>query len=97
MVSSTRTPAAAAVVRIREFQSFGNNDPLYIIDSIPTQDPSTLNPQDVESMQVLKDATAASIYGTRAANRDVIVTTKQGKAGTTQITYEGFYGFQKDH
>ena len=63
VVSSTGAPGAAAVVRIRGFQSFGNNDPLYIIDGVPTQDPSTLNPQDVESMQVLKDATAASIYG----------------------------------
>jgi len=95
VVSSTGAPGAAAVVRIRGFQSFGNNDPLYIIDGVPTQDPSTLNPQDVESMQVLKDATAASIYGTRAANGVVIVTTKQGKAGRTQISYEAFYGFQK--
>jgi TonB-dependent starch-binding outer membrane protein SusC len=95
VVSSTGAPGAAAVVRIRGFQSFGNNDPLYVIDGVPTQDPTQLNPQDIESMQVLKDATAASIYGTRAANGVVIVTTKRGRAGRNQISYDGYAGFQK--
>ncbi len=94
VVSSTGQPGNPAVVRIRGFQSFRNNDPLYIIDGVPTTDPSLLNPQDVESLQVLKDATSASIYGTRAANGVIIVTTRQGRAGRTQVTYEAFAGAQ---
>ncbi|MEJ7830557.1 MAG: SusC/RagA family TonB-linked outer membrane protein, partial [Segetibacter sp.] len=94
VVSSTGQPGASAVVRIRGFQSFGNNNPLYIIDGVPTEDPSLLNPQDIESIQVLKDATSAAIYGTRAANGVIIVTTRQGKVGRTQVTYESFAGVQ---
>ncbi len=95
VVSSTGAPGGAAVVRIRGFQSYGNNDPLYIIDGVPTQDPSQINPNDIESIQVLKDAAAASIYGTRAANGVIIITTKQGKVGRTTITYEGYLGTQR--
>lgn len=94
VVSTTGAPGAAAVVRVRGFQSFGNNNPLYIIDGVPTGDPSTLNPQDIESIQILKDASSASIYGTRAANGVVIVSTKQGRAGRAQVTYEGYTGVQ---
>jgi TonB-dependent SusC/RagA subfamily outer membrane receptor len=80
-VSSAGEPGAGAVVRIRGFASAGNNDPLYVIDGVPTTDPSKINPNDVESLQVLKDASAASIYGARASNGVIIITTKQGKAG----------------
>jgi len=95
VVTSTGAPGAGAVVRIRGFQSFGNNNPLYIIDGVPTQDPSQLNPMDVASVQILKDGSSASIYGTRAANGVVIVTTKQGKPGRTSVSYEGYVGVQK--
>lgn len=94
-VSSTGAPGSPAVVRIRGFQSSGNNNPLYVIDGVPTEDPSVLNPQDVESMQVLKDATATAIYGTRAANGVIIVTTKQGRSGRTNVSYETFVGIQQ--
>ncbi len=80
VVSSSGEPGAAARVRIRGFSSFGNNDPLYVIDGVPTEDPTKLNPQDIESMQILKDATSASIYGSRAANGVIIITTKRGKS-----------------
>ncbi|MEY2917437.1 MAG: hypothetical protein RIS73_1151, partial [Bacteroidota bacterium] len=73
-VSGSGAPGSPAVVRIRGFQSGGNNEPLYIIDGVPTQDGSIINPQDVESMQVLKDGTATAIYGTRGANGVVIIT-----------------------
>jgi len=95
VVSSSGEPGAAARVRIRGFSSFGNNDPLYIIDGVPTEDPSKLNPQDIESMQILKDATSASIYGSRAANGVIIITTKRGKSGTSRIAYDGYVGVQK--
>ncbi len=91
-ISSSGEPGAGAVVRIRGFASAGNNDPLYIIDGVPTDDPSKLNPNDVESLQVLKDASSASIYGARASNGVVIVTTKQGKAGRSSLSYDSYVG-----
>lgn len=90
-VSSSGSPGDATNVRIRGVSSFGNNDPLYIIDGIPVQDKGNLNlnPNDIESMQVLKDASTASIYGSRASNGVIVITTKQGKAGKTSVTYSG--------
>ena len=93
-VSSAGEPGAGAVVRIRGFASAGNNDPLYIIDGVPTSDPSTLNPMDIESLQVLKDASSASIYGSRASNGVIIITTKQGKSGRSSLSYETYVGSQ---
>jgi len=83
-----------ATVRIRGYGSVGNNDPLYIIDGVPTTEPGNINPNDIESLQVLKDASAASIYGSRAANGVIILTTKQGKMGKPSISYNTFYGLQ---
>jgi TonB-linked SusC/RagA family outer membrane protein len=94
-VSGNGEPGSAAKIRIRGFSSFGSNDPLYVVDGVPTEDASKLNPQDIESVQILKDATSASIYGARAANGVIIVTTKKGKAGTTKISYDGYAGVQK--
>ncbi|WP_207632879.1 SusC/RagA family TonB-linked outer membrane protein [Foetidibacter luteolus] len=93
-VSGSGAPGSPAVVRIRGFQSGGSNEPLYVIDGVPTSDPSNVNPQDVASMQILKDGTSSAIYGTRAANGVVIITTKQGRAGRTEVNYEGYVGVQ---
>lgn len=76
-VLGTGQPGTAPQIRIRGINSFGNNAPLYIVDGMPTQDINNLNPNDLESMQVLKDAAAASIYGSRAANGVIIITTKK--------------------
>ncbi len=78
-------PGETAKVRIRGFSSFENNDPLYVVDGVPTQDISSLNPADVASISVLKDAGAASIYGSRASNGVIIVTTKKRKRGYKSI------------
>lgn len=94
-VSSPGQPGAASSIRIRGFTTFGNNTPLYIVDGVPTVNPGQLNPQDIESVQVLKDAASASIYGARAANGIIVVTTKSGKPGESKLTYESFYGVQK--
>ena len=88
------TPGGEATVRIRGFGTIGNNNPLYVIDGVPSQSQGNLNPNDIESLQVLKDASAASIYGSRAANGVIIITTKKGKAGSPKITYNGYYGVQ---
>ncbi len=94
-VTNDATPGGSATVRIRGFGTIGNNDPLYIIDGVPTQNLGTINPNDIETFQVLKDASASSIYGSRAANGVIIITTKKGKAGVSQITVNAYYGSQQ--
>ncbi len=92
-VTQDARPGAGARVRIRGFGSFQNNDPLYVVDGVPTQDISTINPADIESISVLKDAGAASIYGSRASNGVVVITTKRGAPGV-QVNYNMYYGTQ---
>ena len=75
-----------------------DNSPLYVIDGFPVEDPTiaaTINPSDVESVDVLKDASATAIYGARGANGVVIMTTKKGKIGKPQLKYDGSFGVQK--
>jgi TonB-dependent starch-binding outer membrane protein SusC len=93
-VTGDGRPGQPAKVRIRGFGSFQNNDPLYIVDGVPTTDVSTLNPNDVESMSVLKDAGAASIYGSRASNGVIIITTKRGAKSGVKVNYDMYYGTQ---
>jgi len=80
----------AATITIRGMATLGNNQPLVVIDGIPDRDMNSLNPNDVESISVLKHASAA-IYGARAANGVILVTTKQGKEGTPMLVNYGFY------
>ncbi|MEJ1241504.1 TonB-dependent receptor [Chryseolinea sp. T2] len=90
-------PGSTAQIRIRGFGSIGpagSNNPLYIVDGVPTQDVGFINPDDIETTTVLKDAAAASIYGARAASGVVVYTTKKGKKGQKlQVTYDGMFGF----
>ncbi len=86
-------PGEAPQVKIRGANTFGNNTPLYVVDGIPTDGIGDLNPNDVETMQVLKDAASASIYGSRAANGVIIITTKKGK-GKMKVSYDSYYGVQ---
>jgi len=86
-------PGQAPQVKIRGSNTFGNNTPLYVVDGIPTQSIENINPNDIESMQVLKDAASASIYGSRAANGVIIITTKRGK-GKLSVNYDAYYGTQ---
>lgn len=80
-------PGTASQIRVRGFGAFGGNEPLYVVDGVPINDISFLNPDDIETTTVLKDAAAASIYGARAANGVIVYTTKQGRRGRkTQIT-----------
>lgn len=96
-VGNDGTPGGNVMVRIRGVGSItGGNDPLYIIDGVPTQGGlNQINPNDIESMQILKDASSASIYGARASNGVVIITTKKGKEGRSRLTVESFYGVQR--
>ncbi|MBS1577305.1 MAG: TonB-dependent receptor [Bacteroidetes bacterium] len=83
-------PGGASDIRIRGITTFGNNQPLVIIDGVPG-DLHNINVADVESMQVLKDA-AAAIYGAQGANGAIIITTKRGKAGRAKVSYDAYYG-----
>ncbi|MBS1664300.1 MAG: TonB-dependent receptor [Bacteroidetes bacterium] len=93
-VVSSGQPGQSPVIRIRGFNSFGNNTPLYVVDGVPTQNVNDLNTNDVASMQILKDAGAASIYGARASNGVIIITTKRG-TGKAKVSYDGYYGTQQ--
>lgn len=94
VTQSTGAPGDPIEIRIRGMGTIGNNNPLYIIDGIPATDLSFVNPQEIESMNVLKDASAAAVYGSRAASGVVLITTKKGKAGRTSIDLNYFNGIQ---
>ncbi|MCF6406368.1 TonB-dependent receptor [Chitinophaga filiformis] len=95
MITSDGAPNSAATVRIRGIGTLGNNDPLYVIDGIPTKRGlQELNQNDIESIQVLKDASSATIYGSRAANGVIIVTTKKAKKGFSKINVDASSSLQ---
>jgi len=88
-------PGTTSQIRVRGFGSFGGNEPLYIVDGLPVTSTDFINPDDIETTTVLKDAAAASIYGARAANGVIVYTTKKGSrsAKKLNITFDGMYGF----
>ena len=93
VVQPNGAPGAGLAVRIRGNTSISaSNDPLYVVDGIPVQDISSIAPNDIESMQVLKDASSAAIYGSRAANGVVLITTKQGKRNEPKVSVNTYIG-----
>ena len=92
-ILSSGQPGETPQVRIRGLNTFGNNSPLYVVDGVPTTSISDLNSNDIGSMQVLKDAGSASIYGSRAANGVIIITTKKGK-DKVKVNYSAWFGVQ---
>ncbi|QJD95515.1 TonB-dependent receptor [Mucilaginibacter robiniae] len=96
VTQSSGAPGAAPQIRIRGASSINNSEPLYVIDGLVVINGGidNLNPDAIESIEVLKDASAA-IYGSRASNGVILVTTKKGKAGTPVINYNGYIGFQQ--
>lgn len=106
ITNSSGQPGAGVAVRIRGIGTVGNTQPLFVIDGVPvgrnssgpnaSNNPlSTINPNDIESISVLKDASAAAVYGVRAANGVVLITTKRGEMGKPQISFDGYYGVQR--
>lgn len=81
-------------VNIRGLGTIGDSAPLYVVDGVANGSISALNPSDIESIDVLKDAASAAIYGARAANGVILITTKKGKEGQASVTYDGYYGLQ---
>lgn len=89
-------PGVSPQIRIRGIGSISAGvDPLYVVDGVPTGSLETLNPNDVESIDVLKDASATAIYGSRGSNGVIIINTKRGKAGKTNISFDTYTGWQK--
>ena len=97
VTQNTGAPGGAVSIRIRGTNSVqGSNEPLYVVDGFPISgsNPTIVNNTDIESIEVLKDASATAIYGSRGANGVVLITTKQGKSGKIQVDYEGSYSVQ---
>lgn len=101
-IGQSGSPGSPTMVRIRGIGTINDNGPLYVIDGVSTrnQNMNSINPNDIETIQVLKDASAAAIYGAQASNGVILITTKKGlsKSGgstTPEFTYDGYVGFQK--
>ncbi len=97
VVAADNKPGAGVSVQIRGRRSFNaGNDPLYVVDGIPLSGGlNDINPSDIESMDILKDASATAIYGSRGANGVVIISTKRGKTGKPSVSYDAYYGVSK--
>lgn len=91
LVSTTSQPGSSPTIRIRGFSSNGTSDPLYVVDGLIVSDLSSIDPNNIQSMEVLKDAASAAIYGAQAGNGVVLITTKSGSQGTSSITYDFQY------
>ena len=103
VTQNSGAPGGGISVSIRGINSLNGNEPLYVIDGVAISGNtdgnssvlSSINPSDIVSMEILKDASATAIYGSRASNGVVLITTNQGKAGKTKVSYEGYYGLQQ--
>jgi TonB-linked SusC/RagA family outer membrane protein len=97
VTSNSGAPGSGVTVRIRGASSLssGGNDPLYVIDGVPTDNVLGVNPNDIESIEVLKDAASSAIYGSRAANGVILITTKRGTKGRTEMSFDSYYGLQR--
>jgi TonB-dependent starch-binding outer membrane protein SusC len=95
VTQNSARPGGGTTIRIRGTGSVtAGNEPLYVIDGYPIGDLNTINPMDVESIEILKDASATAIYGSRGSNGVIIVTTKRGKDGQSSVDFESYYGVQ---
>ena len=94
IVQNSGQPGESYKVTIRGMGTAGSSTPLYVIDGVPGGDIASLSPNDIESIDVLKDAASSAIYGARAANGVILVTTKKGRAGKVQVTFDAYYGWQ---
>ncbi len=95
IVQNSGQPGESYKVTIRGMGTAGSNTPLYVIDGVPDGNIAALSPNDIESIDVLKDAASSAIYGARASNGVILVTTKKGsKSGKIQVSFDGYYGWQ---
>ncbi|MEC5142905.1 TonB-dependent receptor [Chitinophaga sp. 212800010-3] len=93
---SNAAPGGQTIVRIRGGNSIkSTNEPLYVVDGFPSETGKDINPNDIDDIQILKDASSTAIYGARGANGVVMITTKRGRSGKPSIQYDGYYGTQR--
>lgn len=95
VMSDGGAPGSEATILVRGISTVNNNDPLYVVDGTPLGDIEFLNPKDIESVQVLKDASASAIYGSKASNGVIIITTKRAKVGHTNVSFDASFGIEK--
>ena len=97
IAANSGQPGSSEQVRVRGITTINGNDPLYVVDGVVLDGGGLdyLNPADIESIEVLKDAASQAIYGARASTGVILVTTKKGKSGTMRVGYDGFYGSQE--
>ena len=93
-ITNSGSPGTNPLVRIRGIGTVGDNDPLYVVDGVPAGGLNQINTNDIESIEILKDASAAAIYGSRAANGVVLITTKKGSLGLPTVTLNSYMGVQ---
>jgi TonB-linked outer membrane protein, SusC/RagA family len=91
VIQTSGAPGSNPTIRVRGFSSNSSSDPLYVVDGLRTSDISSIDPNNIESMEVLKDAASAAIYGAQAGNGVVLITTKKGKKGEGKISYDFQY------
>jgi len=94
VTQNSGAPGSGTSIRIRGTGTINNNSPLFVIDGVPTKDANTVSPADIESISILKDAAASSIFGSRASNGVIIITTKKGKEGSMNINFNTYTGLQ---
>ena len=94
ITSQSGSPGATPTIRIRGIGTVNDSEPLYVVDGMPVSNISYLNPNDITSLEVLKDASASAIYGSRGANGVILITTKTGEVGKTIVNFNGYYGVQ---
>ncbi len=95
VVQNSGSPGAGVSIKIRGIGTINNSDPLYVVDGFITEDIDFLNPDDIQDMQILKDASSVAIYGARAANGVVIITTKKGQEGKLKINFNTYWGMSE--
>ena len=97
-VSVTREsgmPGSSTSINIRGIGTTNNTSPLYVVDGLPTDNIDYLNPEDIQSMEILKDASATAIYGSRGANGVILITTKEGEEGVLEFNFKAYYGLER--
>lgn len=94
VVQESGSPDASTSIHIRGVGTTNDSNPLYVVDGFPMSDINYLNPNDISSMEILKDASACAIYGSRGANGVILITTKKSKAGELKVSFNGYYGIE---
>ena len=95
VTSNSGSPGSAATIRIRGVGTVNDAEPLFVVDGMPVTDINYLSTSDIQSMEILKDASASAIYGSRGANGVILITTKKGTTGKTTISFDAYWGSSK--